>query len=428
VPLAGYIGREVDRSTYLLGEGFLSIGSGLFISAGSGIGKSVIATQCAILWSCGLPAFDVTPERPLRILIVQAEDDHNKNTKMVRMVAKMGLSESKKDLFEQNVYTGQIRGRSGEELLEMATEIIKEWHYDVLILNPLHSYMKGSVSKEEDCKQFLRVSLDPFLKKHKCAAIIVHHTPKQKSANEDPNRQWSDEMYAMRGSAELTNWARSIIHVASTPSPEVFKFHAAKGFEESDWRERHKYFAHSGEKGRLMWKPADESDIKTANQPQGRNEDDVYEHIPTHDPIAIAAVVEKCRAAGIKNDKALEKIIDSLVSSGRAHIHNMRSKGRKPIAGVSRRESTEDPEGDVLSLMLESGIPENILIEKAKDEPFLYTESEAKKAIELLQARGKIERKSVILSGGGRKWFVFTFGKTPEDTSAACESNEASEK
>jgi len=246
--LASYVDQPVDESGYLLGDGLLSKGGGMFISAGSGIGKSVIATQCAISWSVGLPAFGIHPKRPLKILIIQAEDNDNKVIRMTRMAKKI-VPEVKWHLFEQNVQIKRIQGDLvGESLLKLAESIHKGFSFDILILNPLFSYMEGDLTDGDDCSHFLRHVVDPFIARMKCGIIIVHHTPKQRSANEDPNKKWSEDMYAMYGPAELTNWARSIMHVESTNDDGVFKFKIAKGLEESGWNERHKYFSHSKEK------------------------------------------------------------------------------------------------------------------------------------------------------------------------------------
>ena len=47
----------------------------MFIVAPSGLGKSTLSIQMAVLWCCGLIAFGITPHKALRILIIQSEDD-----------------------------------------------------------------------------------------------------------------------------------------------------------------------------------------------------------------------------------------------------------------------------------------------------------------------------------------------------------------
>lgn len=59
----------------LFKRGWLRKGGGAFIVAPSGVGKSVFTVQAAICWSLGKAAFGVEPVRPLKIAVIQAEDD-----------------------------------------------------------------------------------------------------------------------------------------------------------------------------------------------------------------------------------------------------------------------------------------------------------------------------------------------------------------
>src|SRR6516225_3752685 len=67
--------RPIDQSKTLLGNRYLCVGGGLFIVAPAGIGKSVFTAQASIELACALPTFGIKPPRPLKSLIVQAEDD-----------------------------------------------------------------------------------------------------------------------------------------------------------------------------------------------------------------------------------------------------------------------------------------------------------------------------------------------------------------
>lgn len=59
----------------LLQHRFLCRGGGMLLIGQTGIGKSAFVIQCAILWSLGREAFGIKPARPLRVLIIQAEND-----------------------------------------------------------------------------------------------------------------------------------------------------------------------------------------------------------------------------------------------------------------------------------------------------------------------------------------------------------------
>src|SRR5262249_47002393 len=92
---------EIDPADTLLGERYLCKGGGLFHIAPTGGGKSSLSFQNAILWSCGLPSFGIAPPRPLRNLIIQAEDDIGDQIEMARMIDHIVLESGQKLSSEQ---------------------------------------------------------------------------------------------------------------------------------------------------------------------------------------------------------------------------------------------------------------------------------------------------------------------------------------
>ena len=59
----------------LLQTRYLCRGGGMLICGATGIGKSSLAIQLAMLWAIGKGAFGLVPPRPLKVLIIQAEND-----------------------------------------------------------------------------------------------------------------------------------------------------------------------------------------------------------------------------------------------------------------------------------------------------------------------------------------------------------------
>src|SRR5205814_7826426 len=66
--------RENDPDE-LLKHRFLCRGGGMLLVGPTGAGKSALAMQAKILWALGRDAFGFTPTRPLKSLLVQAEND-----------------------------------------------------------------------------------------------------------------------------------------------------------------------------------------------------------------------------------------------------------------------------------------------------------------------------------------------------------------
>jgi hypothetical protein len=100
--LVWYANQPIDHEETLLGNRYLCRGGGMFVVAPSGMGKSTLSIQMAILWACGLIAFRIRPRKALRILIVQSEDDQGDCTEMAAMKDQLGLTAKEKQLVDQN--------------------------------------------------------------------------------------------------------------------------------------------------------------------------------------------------------------------------------------------------------------------------------------------------------------------------------------
>jgi len=97
-----YSQKEVDRSSYHIGEGFLEVGCFVMLIGPSYVGKSTLLAQLTINFSIGRSWLFFRLSRPLRVMIVQAEDPENKLIKMGKMVHQMELSDDEITLAHQN--------------------------------------------------------------------------------------------------------------------------------------------------------------------------------------------------------------------------------------------------------------------------------------------------------------------------------------
>src|SRR5688500_19891006 len=68
--------RPIDGDpNELLRHRFLCRGGGLLLVGPTGIGKSSLSMQAMIMWAVGRGVFWIQPVRPLKSLLVQAEND-----------------------------------------------------------------------------------------------------------------------------------------------------------------------------------------------------------------------------------------------------------------------------------------------------------------------------------------------------------------
>lgn len=168
-----FLDIEVDPKTNLAGNRWLTTDGSAFVIAPSGHGKSSLAMQLAICWAIGRIVFGIKPARPLRILIVQSEDDDADSKKFVQLIRKMGLSSEELALLRANTrfeFQRTISSVNGKELTEALDDWLTEWPADIAIINPLSGFLLCDLKN------------DPFL---------FHHTPKTNFTKLD-NMQYYD--------------------------------------------------------------------------------------------------------------------------------------------------------------------------------------------------------------------------------------------
>jgi hypothetical protein len=291
-PIRDLVGKDIDWDANVLGKLWLEKGSYGTVLGLSGIGKSVIAMQAAFCAACGRAVFDIPVDRPLRVLLAQAEDSKNDLTKQVNgLFSGLQLTEEEQQLIKTNFDVITIEcGDRGEALFANLRKVLKGSRIDLLILNPLFAFVEGSMANAEAVNTFLRVQLERFCKEKGCAALLVHHQPKppKKKSKSGSDRDVDTMSYAGFGSVELTNAPRASITINRTQSSRVFEFVIGKRGVESGWEPDHKgeyrkMFSHSQVTHptygpQLCWYPATEGEIAEATN--GVSEDDLSKVFP----------------------------------------------------------------------------------------------------------------------------------------------------
>jgi hypothetical protein len=198
----------------LLGNRWLGRGGGAFLFAETGQGKSVLVMQAAILWALGRSFFGITPRHPLKVGLWQAENDDGDCAEMFQGIVNELELGAFADELDERLRVQKETQRRGKDLIDLIRPAMFDWRPDVLILDPLFSYLDGEINKAEDCAAFLRGLLNPFAAEFGNAWLIVHHVPKptrKKDASEGFNLS-----YAGHGSAELSNWCRASLALRAT--------------------------------------------------------------------------------------------------------------------------------------------------------------------------------------------------------------------
>jgi len=237
---------EKDNPAALFRNGWLRKGGGAFLVSTSGTGKSVWTVQASLLWAQGLPAFGIVPVRPLKIGIVQAEDDDDEMVKFRNNITDGLVEQAGLDLGQveaaarSGVYLFNPVGKVGVAFIEYLGKILETFpELDLLIVNPLQSYFGGDISRNAEISRFLRGWLDPLMKPNKVGVLFVHHTNKPPNAKE--RKEWGADAFASyigAGGAEIVNWARAVLALMPCENDSgLFRLTAAKRGKQLGWED-----------------------------------------------------------------------------------------------------------------------------------------------------------------------------------------------
>jgi AAA domain len=332
-----YSQRAIPDEGTLLGRRWLCRGGGAFIVGQSGIGKSVLAVQLTIELACGRESFGIAPAGPLRVFVVQAEDDEGDVIEMARIVDYLSLDEVERDQVKENTHIEQVNDLCGKEFIETIDGFLTDWKPDLLIINPYTAYLGADNKDDKENTLFLRNYLNPVLSKHQCACIIIHHTPKTNHRGDTSKWSAIDWAYGGAGAAVLTNWARAMVVIDSTDTEGVFKFIAAKRGKRTGWESNLRFFSHSAGEDRLLWAPATETQIQAAQKTKP-TEENLLELIPYEgiDPILQDQVIALAKTKLNMGERKTRGFLTILEHSGEIRRHTIKREKTKGAVGYTR--------------------------------------------------------------------------------------------
>lgn len=269
-PIAGEDPNELLRHRYLCRRG------GLLLVGPTGIGKSSFLMQAAITWALGKTFFGIDPARPLKSLLIQAENDDGDLAEMRDgVMAFLDLTPEEREHVRERVYVATEQVRTGYSFFtDVCRPLLTEARPDLLMIDPALSYLGGETSSQKDVGAFLRNGLNPLLTEFDCAVVVAHHTNKPIAGTEKPNWSAGDFAYLGSGSAEWANWARAVLAIRAVGSHSVFELHAGKRGTRLRWqspegRTYSRFIAHAREPGMIAWREADPAEIEALDGRKG---------------------------------------------------------------------------------------------------------------------------------------------------------------
>ena len=210
----------------LIGNRWLTRGSSMIISGGTGIGKSSLMMQIIIRWCLGIDFFGIKPVKPLKIGVIQAENDKGDLAEAFRGVTHtMRLIGDQMRHLNTNLEFRTETVRTGDQFLAYARRFIHRSKLDLIVADPLFSYFGGDLSDQSEVSVFLRNKLQPILHETKVAWIWMHHVSKPQRKETGEPLTTMELAHSGFGSSELANWAREIavLHEVGQFKPRRFQ-------------------------------------------------------------------------------------------------------------------------------------------------------------------------------------------------------------
>ena len=324
---------EPDAPDELLRRRYLTRGSVMQISAQTGIGKSVLANQAAILWANGLPFLGFDPCRPLKVLVVQGENDRGENALINTGIASgCELTDEQRATADANcVFFRYAGGLDLAGLRRLLTALVQEHQADLLVLDPFHSFHVGKLTPE-DLSAFYRHMLGVLAVELNVGVLVIHHWNKPPTQKPGARlKRQPDRAYDGSGAAEQANFCRAIVSVEATDDPAIFRLHYGKRGQLL--LRRVHFMRQSGDPRRPFWAEVPDDQVNATNDSEsivGR----ILARITPGEKVRKASVKTWHEELNCTRD-ALRNAIEQALVSGDLH-ETLEKHGRTTITWLVR--------------------------------------------------------------------------------------------
>lgn len=257
--------RTNDPNT-VLGNRWLCKGGSALIVSQAGVGKSSLMMQAAVHWAVGgrKDFFGIKAKRPLRIVVVQAENDFGDVAEAYQdVVAGAQLWPDEKLVLEDNLAIFRDINSVGDAFPGMIRELITQHRADLIFVDPLLSFAGIDIADQQAASKFLRHDLNRVLVETQAVLIAMHHTTKPRAAKDKEGHTVADLAYSGAGSSEFVNYFREVAVLVRQQGDEpIFKFGLTKRRGRAGLKDCSGDFAgeisirHARAKGEIRWEYA----------------------------------------------------------------------------------------------------------------------------------------------------------------------------
>jgi hypothetical protein len=222
-------------------------------------------------WCIGKDFFGIKPVRPLRAIVLQAENDFlDVGEALQDVIAGAYLDGDERSQLREHLAIFRDTVSTGTAFTAALRDLIVEHKADIVFVDPLLSFAGIDVSDQEQASKFLRHDLAPILLETGAVLVAMHHTGKPKAASDKEGHTVADLAYAGLGSSEFTNWFREVAVLFRCQGEEpIYKFGLTKRRGRAGLKDHANqfkgeiYIRHAAEKGVIRWEysqPPSESD------------------------------------------------------------------------------------------------------------------------------------------------------------------------
>jgi len=341
--------KPINDPAELLKHRYLCKGGGLLLVGATGLGKSSLTMQLAIKWALGQSCFGLEPAKPIKSLIIQAENDEGDLGEMKDGVFNgVNLSEEDQARAADNIHIYSENEKVGIELFEQTiTPLLNDVKPDLLWIDPALSYIGGDMNSQEAVGKFLRNQLNPVLTKHQCGGVVIHHTNKPIVFN--PSQPSFDPAYLGAGSAEWANWARAVLALRKTDVENLFELIAAKRGTRLKWKSADgeslafkRYIGYCKRPDTICWVEMAIADAEELKANNGKNAADVLKHVPAVGLIAKDDLISQCRKHGLSRNMTVE-LLNQILADDQLFEVPVPRPGKRPKVLLSREPVTLSP-------------------------------------------------------------------------------------
>ena len=272
--------RKDDPTTVLGNHRWLCKGGSLLIVGQSGTGKSSLMMQAAVHWCLGRDFFGIKPAKPLRAIVLQAENDAGDISEALQdVIAGAYIDAAERLQLRDGLAIYRDTVSTGTTFTKALRDLVVSHQADIVFVDPLLSFAGIDVSDQEQASKFLRHDLAPILLETGAVLVAMHHTGKPKASADKEGQTTADLAYAGLGSSEFTNWFREVAVLFRCQGEEpIYKFGLTKrrgraGLTDHENQFKGEiYIRHAAEKGVIRWEYS-QPPSQSATQPAPRDSD-----------------------------------------------------------------------------------------------------------------------------------------------------------